>query len=105
MPVNPKPTLPAERIDEIPVLPSAFKARVVCVAVFALAAIGAAVWQRGGAVLDAFLADKGDVAILWQRLHVTSSLKQCFEAMGWVGAACAAVGVLGIWRNRITYHL
>jgi hypothetical protein len=25
--------------------------------------------------------------------------------MGWVGAACAAVGVLGIWRNRITYHL
>jgi hypothetical protein len=105
MPDKPQLSLPADGIDEIPVLPSAFKARVVCVAVFALAAIGAAVWQWGGAVLGAFLADKGDVAILWQRLHVTSSLKHCFGAMGWVGAACAAVGVLGIWRNRITYHL
>ncbi|MFZ9935501.1 MAG: DUF4159 domain-containing protein [Luteolibacter sp.] len=96
--------LPAERIDQIPTAPSAFKAGVVCVAAIALALPGAAVGNWGAPVLDAFLSDKGDLAILWQKLHVTRSLKATYTAICWIGLACAAAGLAGFWRHRLTYH-
>ena len=95
--------LPSEGIEQIPTTPSVFKARVVAAAVIALAALGAAMWRWGGPVLDAYLSDKGELAILWQEIHITSSLKWCFEAMGWVGAACLVTGCLALLRNRSTY--
>jgi hypothetical protein len=72
--------------------------------VIALAALGAAMWRWGGPVLDVYLSDKGELAILWQRLHITSSLKSCFVVMGWVGAACLISGSIALLRNRFTYH-
>lgn len=101
----PKVQLPAERIDQIPTAPSPFKARVVAVAVLALSLLGGAVGLWGAPVLDAFLSDKGELAILWQKLHVASSLKACFQAIGWAGALCAAAGLLGLWLSRPTYLL
>ena len=104
MPQNVNSRLPAERIDEIPTAPSVFKAVVVCVAVLALNFLGGAVWLWGAPVLDHFLSDKGELAIHWQKLHVTSSLKTCFQAIGVVGALCGFAGLIGLWRTRVTYH-
>lgn len=104
MPARPA-TLPDEGIDQIPTRPSAFKARVVTVATLALAALAYPVWKWGAAQLDAWLHDKAALAILWQNLHVTASLKSCFTAMGWVGLACGAAGLLSLLRTRWTYHL
>ncbi len=95
--------LPAEEIDQIPTSPSPPKAAVVAVAVLALCLLGAAVGFWGPAVLDAWLSDKGEVAILWQKLHVTTSLKTCFRAIGVVGGLCAIAGALGFLRSRPTY--
>lgn len=100
-----KSALPAERIDEIPVSPSAFKAGVVAAATLAIVFLAGAVWLWGGVALLAFLSDKADLAILWQRLGVTSLLGVCFTAIGCAGLLCGVAGLLGFLRRRATYQL
>ena len=51
-----KNALPAERIDEIPLAPSAFKARVVALATLALLLLAWPVKVHGAAVLEAYLS-------------------------------------------------
>ena len=100
-----KRALPAERIDQIPVAPSASKAGVVAIATLALAALAYPVWQWGDKVLEAYLSNKGELAMLWERIKVTASLQACFIAIGWVGLLCGAAGLLGLLRSRATYYL
>lgn len=100
-----KDALPAERIDEIPLGPSVFKARVVAFATLALLLLAWPVWKQGDAVLDAYLSNKGELATLWQSLDVISSLNVCFQAIGWVGLLCGVVGLLALVRNRLSYLL
>jgi hypothetical protein len=70
---RPPPSIPAERIDEIPTSPSVFKARMVAVAVLMLAGLGYAAWAWSPAALDAFLARNPAISALFagagQRLH------------------------------------
>ena len=97
--------IPAERVDEIPTSPSVFKARVVAVAVLMLASLcAAAVFFRIPPALDAFLTRNGEIAILFQRSHITSSLKLVFQLCGVLAVLCAAAGAGGLIRNRLTYQ-
>jgi hypothetical protein len=97
--------LPAEWLDEIPTRPSAYKARVISVAVFMLAGLGAEVYQWAPAGLDAFLTSNPAIRALFLDNHATWSLKLGFLLFGAVGAVCAFTGALSFWRNRWTYRL
>ena len=97
--------IPAGWVDEIPTDPSAFKARVISVAVLMLTGLAAAAYAWGPGVLDAFLARNTEVSILFAGNHATASLKLCFKAFGVLAALCAVAGAMSLWRNRATYHL
>lgn len=97
-------TLPAEWIDEIPVRPSAFKARVVCVSVVMLAGLAALAYQKLPGALDAFLSSNGDLAILMQKTHATTALKAVFQGFGILAVLCLLAGSAGFLRNAITRH-
>lgn len=97
--------IPAVWVGEIPTDPSAFKARVVSVAVLMLTGLAAAAWKWGPDVLSAFLSNNTEIAILFQKNHAESSLKLCFQAFGVLGAVCGVAGLMSLWRNRSTYHL
>lgn len=102
---NLPPEIPAESVDEIPTNPSVSKARIVSIAVFMLAGLAAAVYFNIPSALDAFLARNGEIAILFQRSHTTSSLKLVFQITGALAALCALAGAGGLVRNRFTYQL
>jgi len=96
--------IPAEWMDEIPTSPSAAKARVVSIAVLMLAGLAAAAFFWLPPALDAFLTRNGEIAILFQRSHATSSLKLVFQLSGVLAVLCALGGAAGLVRNRFTYQ-
>jgi hypothetical protein len=97
--------VPAGWVDEIPTSPSSFKARVVSMAVFMLAGLGAAAYLWAPPALDVLLARNPQVAALFAGNHATWSLKLGFQLFGVLGGVCALAGALSLWRSRWTYHL
>lgn len=96
--------IPAVTVDEIPTNPSAFKARIVAIAVTSLAGLAAAICYWLPPALEAFLSRNAEIHILLQSTHADSSLKLCFQLSGLLAILCAAAGVSGFFRNRITWH-
>lgn len=105
MPSARKSTLPAEGFDEIPTRPSVFKARVVALAVLALAVLAAAAWDWMPKALAGFLSRNISVGILFGEKHYTSAFGVAFQIIGILGVMCAVAGVLGFWRHLWTYWL
>lgn len=97
-------TIPTVTVDEIPTNPSAFKARVVAIAVTSLAGLMAAAYFWLPPALDAFLSRNAGVHILFQKIHADSSLKLAFQLAGVLAILCGAAGCAGFIRNRITWH-
>lgn len=96
--------IPVVTVDEIPTNPSAFKARVVAAAVISLAGLAAAIHFWLPPALEAFLSRNAEIHILFQSLHVDSSLKLIFQLSGVLAILCAAAGAAGFLLNRITWH-
>ena len=97
--------LPAEGFDEIPTRPSVFKARVVALAVLALAVLAAAAWDWMPKAFAGFLARNISVGILFGEKHYTNAFGIAFQIIGILGVMCAVAGVLGFWRHLWTYWL
>lgn len=102
---NTDTTLPTVTVDEIPTNPSPFKARVVTIAVASIAVLGAAAYNWLPTGLAAFLSGNADIDILFSKNHTHSALKLAFQLFGLVGILCAAAGIAGFFRNRITWHI
>ena len=106
MPRRSPTSLPGIGIDQIPTAPSLRKARVIGVATLALAFLAFPVWLDGAETLRAFLANKADLAILWQKLHIENLLLLSFQLIGVVGLFCAASGTVSlVIRQPIAKHL
>ncbi len=99
-------SLPEIGIDQIPTAPSVRKARVISVATLALAALAFPVWKDGAETLTKFLSDKGELAILWDKLHIRNSLLVCFQVIGAAGLLCAIAGLASlVLRKSLTKRL
>jgi hypothetical protein len=96
--------IPAVTVDEIPTDPSSFKAVVVAVAVTSLAGLTAAAHFWIPPALEAFLLRNAAIHILFQGIHVDTSLKLIFQLSGLLAILCAAAGIAGFFRHRITWH-
>jgi hypothetical protein len=96
--------IPAVTVDEIPTNPSAFKARVVAVAVTSLAGLAAGASFNLPPALEAFLARNAEIHILFQSIHADNSLKLVFQLCGVLAILCAAAGAAGFLLKRITWH-
>ena len=100
-----KTSIPTVTVDEIPTNPSAFKARVVAVAVASLAGLAAGAYFNLPPALSAFLSRNAEIHILFQSLHADASLKLIFQLAGVLAILCITAGAAGFLRNRITWHL
>lgn len=98
-------TVPAERIDEIPVGASPFKARVVSVAAIMLAGLGAAAWAFLPGAMDAYLVANGELMAFLGKSGVVLALRLIFMMFGVVGAVCALSGFISLIRKPATYRL
>lgn len=98
-------TIPTVAVDEIPTNPSPFKTRVVTIAVASIAVLAAAAYSWLPPALTAFLSSNADIDILFSKNHTHSALKLAFQLFGLVGILCAAAGLAGFFRNRITWHI
>jgi len=96
--------IPTVTVDEIPTNPSAFKARLVAIAVTSLAGLTAAAHFWIPSALEAFLSRNAGIHILFQSIHADSSLKLIFQLAGVLAILCAAAGAAGFLLNRITWH-
>jgi hypothetical protein len=96
--------IPAVTVDEIPTNPSSFKAIVVAIAVTSLAGLTAAIHFWIPDALDAFLARNFLIQLVFQSLHIDTSLKLVFQLSGVLALLSAAAGIAGFFRNRITWH-
>ncbi len=97
--------VPTVTVDEIPTNPSPLKARVVTIAVASIAVLAAAAYNWLPTGLAAFLSSHAEIDILFSKNHTHSALKLAFQLFGLVGILCAATGVAGFFRNRITWHI
>jgi hypothetical protein len=95
----------ANRIDEIPTGPSAFKAMVVSIATAMLAGLGLWIWKFGPPAIAAFFERNADIAILLQGNGLSGLLLTCCSVFGILGAICGLCGLLSLLRVRITYHM
>jgi len=96
--------IPAERIDEIPTNPSVFKARLAAIAVLMLAGLELAAWAWCPPALDAFLTSNAMVGGLFAGNGATTTLKFCLQLFGLSGGLCLLAGIVGLLRNRLSYH-
>lgn len=94
-----------ERIEQIPVHPSARKARVVSIASTMLAALGIGFWYFGPRALSAFLLSNAPVEIHLQSRGLVSPIGLWFGVFGVVGTLCGIVGLLSLRRSVLTYHM
>jgi len=97
--------VPTVTVDEIPTNPSAFKARVVAIAVASIAVLSGAAHFWLPPALAAFLSRNAEIQILFQQNHTDSSLKLAFQLLGLLAILCSAAGVAGFFRSRITWHV
>ncbi len=97
-------TIPTVKVGEIPTSPSVFKAHLVVIAVASLAGLAAAVYFWLPPAFAAFLSRNAEIQILFQSIHADSSLKLVFQLCGLLAILCAATGVAGFYRTRITWH-
>ncbi|MBT3201812.1 MAG: DUF4159 domain-containing protein [Phycisphaerales bacterium] len=95
----------ADRIDEIPTDPSAFKALVASIAAAMLAGLGYGIWKFGPPALAALLDRNVEVAILLEDNGLSAALVMCCSVFGIIGAVCGVCGVLSLLRIKITYHM
>jgi hypothetical protein len=100
-----KAAIPTVQVDEIPTNPSASKARVVAVAVTSIAGLAYAAYAWLPDALKAFLSSHAEIHILFQKIHADTSLNLAFQLFGLLAILCAAAGLIGFYRNRITWHL
>jgi hypothetical protein len=92
-------------VDEIPTNPSAFKARVVNIAVASIAVLAAAAYYWLPPALAGFLGRNAEIQILFQKNHTDETLKLAFQLFALVGIICSVSGIAGFFRNRITLHV
>jgi hypothetical protein len=97
--------LPTERIDEIPVGASPFKARVVSVAAIMLAGLGLAAWAFLPGAMEAFLVANGELMAFLGNSGVVLGLKLMFMMFALVGVICAVCGLISLLRKPATYRL
>jgi hypothetical protein len=95
---------PADRIDQIPTHPSAFKAVVVAVATFLLARARPNRMVRGQPGARHFVRNP-EIASLFDDSGATHALGFCFLLFALGGLACGLVGLLALWRHTVTWHL
>ena len=98
-------TIPTVTVDEIPTNPSAFKARVVAIAVASIAVLSGAAHFWLPPALAAFLSRNAEIQILFQQSHTDSSLKLAFQLLGLLAILCSVAGIVGFFRSRITWHV
>ncbi len=98
-------SIPTVKVDEIPTNPSPFKARVVSIAVASISVLAAAAYYWLPPGFKAFLSSNAEVQILLQSNHAYSSLKIAFHLFGLLSILCAAGGIAGFFRNRITWKI
>jgi hypothetical protein len=107
-----KARIPAEWVDEIPTNPSAYKARVVAIAVFMLGTLGLGAFLivhglpalaliTGPAVLQAFAEHNPGLA----KLGVMPLAAWAFRAFGLLGVYYVLTGLLGLKRSPMSYRL
>jgi hypothetical protein len=98
-------SIPTVKVDEIPTNPSPLKARVVSIAVASISVLAAAAYYWLPPGFKAFLSSNAEVQILLQSNHAYSSLKIAFHLFGLLSILCAAGGIAGFFRNRITWKI
>jgi hypothetical protein len=100
-----KVSIPTVKVDEIPTNPSAYKARVVAIAVASIAVLAGAAYYWLPPALASFLSRNAEIHILFQKNHTDTSLKLVFQLFGLLSILCAAAGGIGFFRNRIAWHV
>lgn len=97
--------VPETGIHDIPVLASAFKARIVSAATVLLLGpgLGAALLLPGA--LSAFLLRNQQAADVMAANGMDIALYVLFPLMGSMGFVCAICGIMSFIRNRITYSI
>lgn len=100
-----KVQIPDPWVGQIPVEPSAFKARVVSVAAILLLGIGALAYMLGPKALMSFLSANPQVSQLMAERGATTAFLMCFRLLGAISAICALCGLFSFWRSLFTWRL
>lgn len=91
-------------MDEIPTRPSVFKARVVTVAVTSIAVLTGAAYFWLPPALAGFLSRNAAIKTLFESNHTDSSLNFVFQLFGLLTILSSIAGIIGFFRNRISWH-
>lgn len=98
--------VPHEWIDEIPVRPSVFKARLVSIATAMLVGLGVGAWLWVGPALLDFLAGNAEAKTILSNAGLQTPLLLVFPVFGGLGIVCFLVGLAGlVVRKEITFRL
>jgi hypothetical protein len=97
--------IPNEWIDELPLRPSPFKARVVSIATIMLVGLGVGAWWYGGPALAVLLSRNYEASVVLFDTGLQIPLIMCFRVFGVIGIVCLVAGLASLIRISLTYRL